>query len=82
MESVGRLQRELDDGVESLMATGGHWSEGKRLRRKTLTLIHLHIRDGLPLIHGNEPSVLAPSPTAEVDDELGPVAVQRSQDRV
>jgi hypothetical protein len=47
------------------------------------TFAHLHVGDGLPLVHGHEPALIAAvAPAAEVDDQLGLVAVQRGQDRV
>ena len=39
-----------------------------------LTLVDLHIRDGLPLIHGDEPLIIAAPPATEIDDELALVA--------
>lgn len=36
--------------------------------RGSLTLVHLHIRNGLPLVHGDEPAVLAALATAEIND--------------
>lgn len=56
-----------------------------------LTLVDLHIRDGLPLVHGDEPPrtagagsavILLVATTAEVDDQLAPVAAQGSEDGV
>lgn len=51
--------------------------------RLRLTLIHFHIRDSLPLVHGHKPARLAvrllPA-TAEVDDQLALFPSQGSQD--
>lgn len=50
------------------------------------TLVDLHISQCLPLVHGDKPSWLLASSllpaTAQVDDELVLVAIQRSNDGV
>ena len=45
------------------------------------TLIDLHVCQGLPLVHGDEPAVLALPAAAEVDHQLALVASQGFQDR-
>lgn len=55
--------------------------------RKTLTLIHFHICDGLPLVHGHEPprlGVIAAllAAAAQVYDQLLLVAAQGAEDCV
>lgn len=50
-----------------------------------LTLIDLHVRDGLPLVHRHEPlwtlAIILPA-AAQVDDQLARVAAQRREDGV
>jgi hypothetical protein len=43
-----------------------------------LTLIDLHVRNSLPLVHGNKPSIVL-LPAAEVNDKLFLVAIQSSK---
>lgn len=55
--------------------------------RKMLTLVHLHIRDGLPLVHGDEPPRLVVglallAAAAKVYDQLLLVAAQGAEDGV
>lgn len=55
--------------------------------RKMLTLVHLHIRDGLPLVHGDEPPRLVVglallAAAAQVYDQLLLVAAQGAEDGV
>lgn len=55
--------------------------------RRLLTLVHLHIRDGLPLIHGDEPPRLVVglallAAAAKVYDQLLLVAAQGAEDGV
>ena len=46
-------------------------------------MVDLHVGDGLPLVHGDEPPVLAAvAPAAEVDDQLARVAVEGGEDGV
>lgn len=52
-----------------------------------LTLVHLHVRDSLPLVHGHEPPRLSVAlallaPAAQVYDELLLVAAQGAEDGV
>lgn len=60
----------------------------KHKKRSLLTLVHLHVRDGLPLVHGHEPPRLGVgalallASAAQVYDQLLPVAAQRAEDRV
>ncbi|KDN65388.1 hypothetical protein CSUB01_05778 [Colletotrichum sublineola] len=65
---------------EELGAIGLQQLDGLSLVERTL--IDLHVRDGLPLVHGHEPPVVPAPPAAEVDDELIPVAAQRLEHRV
>lgn len=57
-------------------------------KRCLLTLVHLHVRDGLPLVHGHEPRRLGAvalallAAAAQVYDELPPVAAQGAEDGV
>ena len=45
------------------------------------TLVQLKVGDGLPLVHGDEPPVVAAvPPAAEVDYQLALVAVERGED--
>lgn len=54
--------------------------------RKMLTLVDLHVRDGLPLVHGDEPSrlvvALLLATAAQVYDQLLLVAAQGAEDGV
>lgn len=59
----------------------------RRAASSWLTLVYLHVRYGLPLVHGDEPprggagALLLPA-AAQVDDQLVLVAVEGGEDGV
>lgn len=53
----------------------------------SLTLVHLHVGNGLPLVHGDEPprlvlAIALLAAAAQVYDQLRPVAAQGAEDGV
>ena len=64
-QELGAVGLEQQDGFWKLVSFGSSQRDGH-----ALTLVDLHVCDGLPLVHGDEPCVFAPPPAAEVNDKL------------
>ena len=52
------------------------------LGRTCLTLIDFHIRNSLPLVHGDKPTILSSTTTAQVNHQLLLVSPERFQYRI
>lgn len=50
-----------------------------RERDDQLTLVHLHVCDGLPFVHGHKPLLVTGASAAEVNDQLALVTTQSLQ---